>query len=63
MFKVTPCCDFCGKEVSDKELYEQNILMRSATKEIDLHLYTLCKSCASIIDYNLLKFKMENMIR
>lgn len=59
MVKVLPCCDCCGQELSEKEFMAQAIRGENVLMEWQLKNFLLCRGCASMIDYSLLKFKSE----
>ena len=59
MVKVLTCCDCCGREVSANEYRAQAIYGENPLKEWQLKNMVLCSGCAGMIDYALLKLKME----
>lgn len=62
MIKTIPCCDFCGKEMTWQEHAIQFDLGFSALKEWDVsRQFLVCKDCASKIDQELVKVKLQAM--
>lgn len=59
MYDVKCRCDFCGEELLEDEFLHQQLSGKSATKETNLSMFTVCENCASKVDNAILRFKLS----